>query len=83
MTSGSFRLKRVYDPPSGEDGHRFLIDRLWLRGIKKGDLQVDGWLKEVAPSPELRKWFGHDPDGKNSGAAIFPNWNKSRNHGGL
>ncbi len=53
--------KRAYDPPSKDDGLRFLVERLWPRGIKKEDLQIDGWLKDVAPSSELRKWFHHDP----------------------
>ncbi|CAF0701752.1 DUF488 domain-containing protein [Candidatus Methylacidithermus pantelleriae] len=55
------RLKRVYEPPAPEDGKRFLVDRLWPRGIKKGALPLDGWLRDVAPSDALRKWFGHDP----------------------
>lgn len=55
------KVKRVYDPPSKEDGKRYLVDRLWPRGIKKEALQLEGWLKEVAPSDELRQWFGHDP----------------------
>ncbi len=55
------KMKRAYDPPSNDDGARYLVDRLWPRGVKKEDLHVDGWLKEVAPSTELRKWFGHDP----------------------
>lgn len=55
------RVKRVYDPPSLEDGSRFLIDRLWPRGVKKDALSLTGWLKGVAPSDGLRKWFGHDP----------------------
>ncbi len=54
------RLKRVYDPPSPEDGFRILVERLWPRGLKKEDARVDLWLKEIAPSPELRKWFAHD-----------------------
>ena len=56
------QLKRAYDAPAEADGTRFLVDRLWPRGIKKEDLRIDGWLKEVAPSDDLRKWFGHDPD---------------------
>ena len=56
------RTKRVYDHPSDADGTRILIDRLWPRGLSKKDAQVDRWLKEVAPSTELRKWFGHDPE---------------------
>ena len=54
------QLKRVYDKPSSEDGKRFLIERLWPRGIKKSALRMDAWLKEVGPSTSLRKWFGHD-----------------------
>jgi uncharacterized protein YeaO (DUF488 family) len=56
------KLKRAYDPASRDDGVRYLVERLWPRGIKKTELQLDGWLKEVAPSPELRKWFGHAPE---------------------
>lgn len=56
------RVKRVYDPPAPEDGLRFLVDRLWPRGMKKENLRIDGWMKEVAPSADLRRWFGHEPD---------------------
>src|SRR3972149_12227354 len=56
-----FRTKRVYEPASPDDGVRFLVDRLWPRGLKKKDLQLDTWLKDVAPSDALRRWFGHDP----------------------
>jgi uncharacterized protein YeaO (DUF488 family) len=55
------QIKRVYDPPEAGDGIRFLVDRLWPRGVKKEDLPLDGWLKDVAPSNDLRRWFGHDP----------------------
>ncbi len=55
------RIKRAYDPPDSGDGPRFLVDRLWPRGIRKEDLRLDGWLKDVAPSQELRRWFDHDP----------------------
>jgi uncharacterized protein YeaO (DUF488 family) len=55
------RLKRAYEPPAPDDGARVLIDRLWPRGVKKEDAAIDEWLKEVAPSDALRKWFGHDP----------------------
>ncbi len=55
------RTKRVYDPPARGDGRRFLVDRIWPRGMPKARLQPDGWLPDVAPSTELRKWFGHDP----------------------
>jgi uncharacterized protein YeaO (DUF488 family) len=53
------RLKRTYEPPSPEDGGRFLVERLWPRGMKREALEADAWLKEVAPSTELRKWFRH------------------------
>ncbi|MBV8457667.1 MAG: DUF488 domain-containing protein [Acetobacteraceae bacterium] len=56
------RLKRVYEPPAPEDGVRILVDRLWPRGLSKEKAAVDHWMKEIAPSAELRKWFGHDPD---------------------
>ena len=55
------KLKRAYEKPSRDDGSRILVDRLWPRGLTKERAAVDLWLKEVAPSPELRKWFGHDP----------------------
>ena len=55
------RIKRIYDPPSPDDGRRVLIDRLWPRGVARDEAKLDEWLKEVAPSDELRKWFGHDP----------------------
>lgn len=54
------RLKRVYDPPGPDDGYRVLVERLWPRGLKKEQARLDAWLKEVAPSHELRKWYGHD-----------------------
>jgi uncharacterized protein YeaO (DUF488 family) len=57
----SIDLKRVYDPPAGSDGHRILVDRIWPRGITKAELRIDAWLKDLAPSAYLRKWFGHDP----------------------
>jgi uncharacterized protein YeaO (DUF488 family) len=55
------QLKRVYEEPSRKDGLRVLVERLWPRGLTKEKAHVDLWLKEVAPSPELRKWFGHEP----------------------
>jgi uncharacterized protein YeaO (DUF488 family) len=55
------RLKRAYEPATADDGARFLVERLWPRGVAKNRLKLDGWLKEVAPSPNLRKWFSHDP----------------------
>jgi uncharacterized protein YeaO (DUF488 family) len=57
----NIRLKRAYDRSSPEDGLRVLVDRLWPRGLGKSEAAIDRWLKEVAPSGELRRWFGHDP----------------------
>ncbi|HWL48063.1 MAG TPA: DUF488 domain-containing protein [Sphingomonadaceae bacterium] len=54
-------IKRVYDPPAAGDGQRILVDRLWPRGLSKEKAKVSLWLKEIAPSAGLRKWFGHDP----------------------
>ena len=54
-------LKRAYDEPAKDDGARYLVDRLWPRGVKKADLALTAWVKEVAPSAELRQWFQHDP----------------------
>jgi len=55
------KLKRVYEPSEQSDGTRFLVERLWPRGMKKDALHLDGWLKDVAPSQDLRRWFRHDP----------------------
>lgn len=55
------QLKRAYEPPAASDGLRVLVDRLWPRGVSKEAARIDQWLKEIAPSAELRKWFGHDP----------------------
>ncbi|MCC6350483.1 MAG: DUF488 domain-containing protein [Candidatus Eisenbacteria bacterium] len=55
-------LKRAYEPPAASDGKRILVDRLWPRGIAKAKAKIDLWLKDVAPSTGLRKWFGHDPE---------------------
>lgn len=55
------QLKRVYDASSRGDGRRFLVDRVWPRGLRKESLRLDAWLKDVAPSGDLRRWFGHDP----------------------
>ena len=55
------QLKRVYDPPAPDDGSRFLVERLWPRGVKREAAQLTDWLKDIAPSPALRQWFGHDP----------------------
>lgn len=57
----SIKLKRVYEEPAKTDGTRILVDRVWPRGLTKEKAHVDLWLKDVAPSNELRKWFGHDP----------------------
>jgi len=55
------KTKRVYDPASQSDGKRILIDRLWPRGIRKEAAKIDEWMREIAPSDDLRKWFAHDP----------------------
>jgi uncharacterized protein YeaO (DUF488 family) len=62
------KLKRAYEPPESDDGFRVLVDRLWPRGVSKSSARIDLWLKEIAPSAALRKWFGHDP----------AKWNKFR-----
>ncbi len=56
-----FKVKRAYAPAGQEDGYRVLVDRLWPRGVSKQKARVDVWMKEIAPSDRLRKWFGHDP----------------------
>lgn len=55
------RLKRIYDKPDKTDGRRVLVDRLWPRGLTQKEARIDDWLKEIAPSAELRKWFRHEP----------------------
>jgi len=55
------KIKRVYDPPSADDGKRILVDRLWPRGLKKEKIKITEWLKDIAPSNEIRKWYGHEP----------------------
>jgi uncharacterized protein YeaO (DUF488 family) len=62
-------IKRIYEPTRARDGRRFLVERLWPRGMKKESLKMDGWLRDVAPSDTLRRWFGHDP----------AKWNQFRN----
>jgi uncharacterized protein YeaO (DUF488 family) len=62
VAASRVRLRRVYEPPSPEDGVRVLVDRLWPRGLSKAAASVDRWMKDIAPSAELRKWFGHDPE---------------------
>jgi uncharacterized protein YeaO (DUF488 family) len=56
------KLKRAYEEPAKDDGERILVERLWPRGVTKLRARIDLWLKDVAPSTELRRWFGHDPD---------------------
>ena len=62
MAKHQIRLKPVYDLPSDEDGFRVLVDRVWPRGVSKAAAAIDLWMKDVAPSAALRKWFGHDPE---------------------
>jgi uncharacterized protein YeaO (DUF488 family) len=61
MASFEIFVRRAYDPPSKGDGARYLVDRIWPRGVKREELALTGWLKDAAPSTTLRKWFGHDP----------------------
>lgn len=62
MNNDPIVVKRIYEEPSKEDGYRVLVDRIWPRGVSKEDAKLDDWLKELAPSTELRKWFNHDSD---------------------
>jgi uncharacterized protein YeaO (DUF488 family) len=62
IPDGNVRLKRAYEPPAADDGIRILVDRLWPRAVSKDALALDVWMKDIAPSTELRRWFGHDPD---------------------
>jgi uncharacterized protein YeaO (DUF488 family) len=62
IPAANVRLKRAYESPSAKDGKRILVDRLWPRGISKEKAALDHWMKDVAPSTELRKWFAHDPE---------------------
>ena len=62
MTQGVLRLKRAYEEPRPEDGYRILVDRLWPRGLSRPRAELDAWDKDVAPSPSLRTWWGHDPE---------------------
>ena len=57
-----FKLKRIYDASEASDGYRVLVDRIWPRGVSKEKAQIDLWMKGIAPSDALRKWFGHDPE---------------------
>ncbi|MCK9515724.1 MAG: DUF488 family protein [Ottowia sp.] len=62
LAAKQVRIKRAYEPAAKEDGARILIDRLWPRGVKKEELQLSEWNRQLAPSTELRKWFNHDPE---------------------
>lgn len=62
MKAEHVQVRRAYDPPEQTDGQRVLVDRLWPRGLSKERANLDDWCKEIAPSTELRKWYGHDPD---------------------
>ena len=62
MSKPTIRTKRVYEPPAKADGLRVLVDRVWPRGVSKAGAKVEHWMKDVAPSTSLRKWFAHDPD---------------------
>lgn len=61
-TKLSIGIKRIYDEPASDDGYRILVDRIWPRGVSKEDAALSDWIKEVAPTSDLRKWFGHDPE---------------------
>jgi uncharacterized protein YeaO (DUF488 family) len=61
IKAANVKLKRAYERPAADDGVRILIDRLWPRGVSKADAAIDQWVKDIAPSTALRKWFGHDP----------------------
>lgn len=61
ITATNVKIKRAYEPVAADDGARVLVDRLWPRGVKKADAAIDEWMKGIAPSTALRKWFGHDP----------------------
>jgi uncharacterized protein YeaO (DUF488 family) len=62
VRASSVMLKRAYEPPAAGDGQRILVDRLWPRGVSKEEARLDDWMKDIAPSAELRTWFGHDPE---------------------
>jgi uncharacterized protein YeaO (DUF488 family) len=62
MAKGTYRLRRVYEAPADDDGYRVLVDRLWPRGLSRSRARLDEWAKDVAPSADLRRWYGHDPD---------------------
>jgi hypothetical protein len=69
--------KRIYEPPAASDGTRILVDRLWPRGVARGEARIDTWIKDVAPSDALRRWYSYDPkNGRSSAPAISPNCSK-------
>jgi hypothetical protein len=68
IPAANVKLKRAYESPAATDGTRILIDRLWPRGISKQKAALDQWMKEIAPSTKLRKWFGHDSSGQSLSA---------------
>jgi len=87
----AIRIKRVYEPPDPDDGERYFVERLWPRGLRRADLQLTAWLRDVAPSHELRRWEGHDPTSsrrfrlalwKNSRAVQLPGSRSSGVHSG-
>lgn len=62
MEPWTIKIKRIYDHPSDNDGYRILVDRLWPRGVSKEEANLDEWMKEIAPSGDLREWYDHDPE---------------------
>ena len=60
IAAGRVRLKRAYEAPAADDGTRVLVERLWPRGVSKAEAALDDWMRDIAPSPALRKWYGHD-----------------------
>lgn len=68
---GTVAIKRIYDPPEESDGYRVLVDRLWPRGVSRERAALDAWFKDVAPSPDLRNWWDHDPDRMDEFAARY------------
>lgn len=72
LPANHVRLKRAYEPAAPEDGVRVLVDRLWPRGLRKADAAIDRWMKDIAPSTQLRRWFGHDPERRPESVAAIP-----------
>lgn len=67
----TIKIKRIYEPPQKTDGIRILVDRLWPRGIKKDEAQLNDWIKDLAPTAKLRKWFNYDPEKWNEFAKLY------------